>query len=126
MKPCKDIEKDIKPLQFQISGQVFELPSEQYLHQAEGDKCQFAVHENQMKGSSSNLMLIGDTMLRHLYQVYDFENETISLGVNSHSDGKILMYPAGERPENAPKLQMEEDNMLAIDAKARFNAKENL
>jgi hypothetical protein len=51
----------------QISGQTFELPSKEYLHQAEGDKCQFAVHENQMKGSSGNLFVVGDTLLKHLY-----------------------------------------------------------
>ena len=49
-------------------------------------------------------MIIGDLLLRHLYQVYDFENETISLGVNKHSSGKLLMYEAGSRPEDAPKL----------------------
>ena len=57
-----------------------------------------------MKGTSGNLMIIGDLLLRHLYQVYDFENETISLGVNKHSSGKLLMYEAGSRPEDAPKL----------------------
>lgn len=54
-----------------------------------------------MKGSSGNLYLIGDTLLRHLYQVYDFEHETIALGINTHSEGKISMYEAGKRPENA-------------------------
>jgi len=57
-----------------------------------------------MKGSSSSLFIIGDIMLRHLYQVYDFENETISLGVNVHSEGQVLLYDAGKRPEDAPKL----------------------
>jgi hypothetical protein len=47
-------------------------------------------------------------MLRHLYQVYDFENETISLGVNKHSAGEMWMYYKGQRPEDAPKLQIEE------------------
>jgi hypothetical protein len=54
---------------------------------------------------------MGDTLLRHLYQVYDFENETISLGVNTHSENKIIMYDDGKRPENAPMIQTEEDNM---------------
>jgi hypothetical protein len=57
-----------------------------------------------MKGSSSSLFLIGDIMLRHLYQVYDYEHETISLGVNKHSNGELYMYEKGNRPEDLPKL----------------------
>jgi len=87
MTPCDQIAPKLKPIGFQISGQVFELSASQYLHQAEGKRCQFAISNNQMKGSSGNLLLIGDTLLRHLYQVYDFENETISLGINKHSTG---------------------------------------
>jgi len=45
------------------------------------------------------LILIGDTLLRHLYQVYDFEGETILLGVNKHSDGEIKMYQAEKKEE---------------------------
>lgn len=57
-----------------------------------------------MKGSSGNLYLIGDTLLRHLYQVYDFENESISLGINTHSEGKITMYEAAKPPADHPKI----------------------
>ena len=39
-----------------------------------------------------DLMVIGDLLLRHLYQVYDFENQTISLGLDKHSQDKMLMY----------------------------------
>lgn len=126
MTPCTKIEKKLKPLVFQISGQMFELPPSEYLHQAEGNKCQFAIHQNQLKGSSSSLFLIGDIMLRHLYQVYDFENETISLGVNQHSAGKILMYDAGKRPEDAPKIQVETDITQSPDVKNRFDSAQQL
>lgn len=111
MTPCTDIAKKLKPVSFAIGGQTFEMASELYLHQAEGTRCQFAIHSNQLKGSTGNLVLMGDTLLRHLYQVYDFENETISLGVNTHSENKIIMYDDGKRPENAPMIQTEEDNM---------------
>lgn len=100
---CKEIAPRLKPIVFQINDVMFELKPNLYLHQAE-DKCQFAIHQNQLKGSSSGLFLIGDIMLRHLYQVYDFENETISLGVNTHSKDEILMYDKGMRPDEAPKL----------------------
>ena len=51
-----------------------------------------------MRGGTGNLFVIGDTLLRHLYQVYDFEHETISLGVNKHSMNKIFMYEKGNEP----------------------------
>jgi ribosomal protein S18 acetylase RimI-like enzyme len=53
-----------------------------------------------MKGRSGDLYVIGDIMLRHLYQIYDFEDETISLGVNKHSEGEIRMFKAhGMEPD---------------------------
>jgi len=91
-----------------MSGQVFEMQPSLYLHQAEG-RCQLAIHNNEMRGSSGNLMVVGDLLLRHLYQVYDFENESISLGVNKHSDGKILMYPVGDKPIDESKMQKEDE-----------------
>jgi hypothetical protein len=104
MTPCDELKKKVKPISLTISGQVFEMEPSMYLHQAEGTRCQFAIHSNDLKGSSGNLFLVGDLLLRHLYQVYDFENQTISLGVNKHSLGQILMYPPGERPESAPPI----------------------
>ena len=75
-----------------------------------------------MKGSSGNLYLIGDTLLRHLYQVYDFEHETIALGINTHSDGKILMYDSNKPPSDRPKVQTkEEDENMSLEQKVRFN-----
>lgn len=111
MIPCNEIAPKLKPVGIQIADVVFEMTPELYLHQAEGTRCQFAIHSNQMKGSSGNLYLIGDTLLRHLYQVYDFENETISLGVNTHSEGKIKMYEPGKKPGDGSKLQTEDEKM---------------
>lgn len=75
-----------------------------------------------MKGSTGNLFMVGDTLLRHLYQVYDFEHETISLGVNKHSAGEILMYEAGKRPENAPLLGIKEEHLaIPLEHQGRFN-----
>jgi len=81
---CEEAAKKLKPVGFQISGTVFELKPEMYLNQADG-RCQFAINENKMKGSSSDMFIIGDLMLRHLYQVYDFEKDQIGLGINVHS-----------------------------------------
>lgn len=104
MHSCAEVAKNISTVGLQLGNQVFEMKPEMYLHQAEGTRCQFAIHENQLKGSTGNLMLVGDLLLRHLYQVYDFEHETIALGVNKHSEGQMLMYDVGSRPEDAPKL----------------------
>lgn len=57
-------------------------------------------------------MLIGDILLRHLYQVYDFENQTISLGVNTHSEGNIKMYDAKAKPADALSLAL---NVHSVD-----------
>lgn len=71
-----------------------------------------------MKGSSGNLYLIGDTLLRHLYQVYDFENETISLGINKHSEGKIKMLE--KKPYGGLKVQTD-DQKMSPELSGRFN-----
>lgn len=71
-----------------------------------------------MKGSSGNLYLIGDTLLRHLYQVYDFENETISLGINRHSEGKIKMLD--KKPYGGTKVQTD-DQKMSPELSGRFN-----
>ena len=121
MQECKTFANKLQPIVFQISDVMFELKPSLYLHQAEGNKCQFAVHQNQLKGSSGGLFLIGDIMLRHLYQVYDFEHETISLGVNKHSEGDIWMYNKGERPDEAPKLQTE-DSGFGLEVDSHFES----
>lgn len=104
MQPCSEIAPKLKPVGIQLSDYTFELKPELYLHQAEGNRCQFAIHQNQMKGSTGNLYLIGDTLLRHLYQVYDFEHETIALGINTHSEGKISMVETSKEPQTHSKV----------------------
>jgi hypothetical protein len=76
-----------------------------------------------MKGSTGDLMVIGDLLLRHLYQVYDFENETISLGLDKHSQDKMLMYDEGARPESAMKMQIVSNGIMSMDpiSEAHFN-----
>jgi hypothetical protein len=49
------------------------------------------------------LFLIGDAFLKHFYSVYDFDRDTLSLGINKHSEGKVSMYKPGDRPENLVK-----------------------
>jgi len=73
-----------------------------------------------MKGSTGNLYLIGDTLLRHLYQVYDFEHETIALGINTHSEGKISMVETSKEPQTHSKVQTGDD--MTPEISRRFNS----
>jgi len=74
-----------------MGGKVFEVPPSLYLFQAD-NKCQFGIYRNDLGGDSIGLFIIGEPLLRHLYMVYDFENEEIKLGVNIESEGKVKIY----------------------------------
>lgn len=43
------------------------------------------------------MFLIGDAFLKHFYSVYDFDEDTLSLGINMHSEGKVSMYKPGDK-----------------------------
>jgi len=45
------------------------------------------------KHNSGNY-LFGGLFLKHFYSIYDYDQELISLGINSHSEGLVDMYPA--------------------------------
>jgi len=95
---CDEVAKKVKPIGFQMGGQVFEVPPTLYLNQANGI-CQFGIFKNNLGGDSMNLYIIGEPLLKHLYTVYDFENSEIKLGVNLDSaESGVLIYPPGERP----------------------------
>ena len=126
LKPCDQVSQNISSFSVTLGDQVFEMKPDLFLHQTvedSGSRCQFAIHENEMHGSSGDLMVIGDLLLRHLYQVYDFENETISLGLDKHSQNELLIYDEGQRPESAEKLQVVASNVMEMDPiiAQRFN-----
>ena len=81
-----------------MSDYVFEINPEQYLYKSSHKKCYFVVHKCRLPGKNKNLFLIGDAFLKHFYSVYDFDRDTLSLGVNSHSKDKVSMYKPGSRP----------------------------
>jgi len=87
-----------------MSDFVFELQPKEYLYPAHASKCYFVLHKCKLPGKNKNLFLIGDAFLRHFYSVYDFDSDQISLGINSHSEGKVNMYKPGDRPDNLQKL----------------------
>jgi len=76
-----------------MSGQVFTLSPDQYLYQAEG-KCYFVLNECKLTGKNKDIYIMGDAFLKHYYSAFDFDKNEISLGINTHSDGKVKMEPA--------------------------------
>jgi hypothetical protein len=55
--------------------------------------------------------------LKHFYSVYDFDKDTLSLGVNMHSNEKVSMYKPGNRPDNLVKAQISvEGDMTATES----------
>jgi len=43
--------------------------------------------------------------------VYDFDRDTVSLGINMHSEGKVSMYKPGDRPDNLVKAMTGSENL---------------
>jgi hypothetical protein len=50
--------------------------------------------------------LFGGLFLKHFYSIYDYDQELISLGINSHSEGMVDMYTADQikKSENEGKV----------------------
>jgi hypothetical protein len=83
-----------------MSDCVFEINAEQYLFKSSHKKCYFVIHKCILPGKNKNLFLKGDAFLKHFYSVYDFDRDTVSLGINMYSKGKVSMYKLGQRPES--------------------------
>lgn len=115
---CDTVATKVKPIGFQMSDFVFELNPDQYLYRASEGKCYFVIHKCRLPGKNKDLFLIGDAFLRHFYSVYDFDKDQISLGINTHSQGKVSMYKPGERPAEASKTETAQDNMQTTDKEA--------
>jgi hypothetical protein len=49
---------------------------------------------NPLDKHNSGNYLFGGSFLKHFYSIYDYDQELISLGINSHSEGLVDMYPA--------------------------------
>jgi len=62
-----------------------------YLHQGQGI-CQFAIAENPLDIKNNGNFLFGSLFLKHFYSIYDFDNDLISLGVNTHSKKVVSMH----------------------------------
>ena len=88
------------------------------MYKSSHKKCYFVVHKCRLPGKNKNLFLIGDAFLKHCYSVYDFDRDTLSLGVNMHSKGKVSMYKPGSRPAEDNKqsaAQVDKDKKETTD-----------
>lgn len=61
--------------------------------------CQFAIAQNPLDSHNNGLYIFGDLFLKHFYSIFDFDQELISLGVNTHSKDLVKMYPVGDKPQ---------------------------
>lgn len=93
MDSCTNVVKKVKPIAFQLSDYIFQMNAEEYLQEARHNACFFVIHKTDLNESEeSNLYLIGDLFLKHFYSVYDFDKDEVSLGINTHSKGKVQMF----------------------------------
>ena len=101
---CDLTAKKLSSVGFLIGNTIFELSPRAYLHQGEGI-CQFAIAQNPLDKHNNGAYIFGDLFLKHFYAVFDYDQEIISLGVNTHSKGLVKMYnahgagAAGQRAE---------------------------
>lgn len=75
-----------------MSNYVFEIPPSEYTYQADGGTCYFVMNECKLTGKNRDIYLLGDAFLKHYYSAFDFDKNEVSLGVNTHSEGKVKMF----------------------------------
>jgi hypothetical protein len=92
---CDKLEPKLSPVGFLIEGgshsggqSLFSINSSEYVYQADG-KCQFAIAENKLDKFNNKNFILGQLFLKHFYTVFNYENEQISLGVNTESKGRV-------------------------------------
>ena len=127
--PCDHIAPKLHNVGFNVEDTLFEMRPEAYLHQGKDDICQFAIAQNPLDKFNNGNFLFGGLFLKHFYSIYDFDNELISLGVNSHSANMVYMHGINEPIKNTttlfpPKTNGTSDHEEAYE-KASLSKEEN-
>jgi hypothetical protein len=126
LMPCEHIAPKLSNVGFNVEDTLFEMTPMAYLHQGKDDICQFAIAQNPLDKFNNGNFLFGGLFLKHFYSIYDFDNELISLGVNSHSANMVYMHGVNEPIKNAtlfpPKSNGTSDHEEAYDRASSVNS----
>ena len=90
--PCKEIETKVPPVGIVLSGTTFILPPKTYLFQVNDGKCYFILSECKLGGKNKDIYILGAAFLQHFYSAYDFDNNNIMLGINTHSNAGVKIF----------------------------------
>ena len=83
-------------LKFQFGQYVFEMSAEAYLkdwrdEDRKIDTCYFELNSSKdtVLEPKNRRFLMGNSFLKHFYSVYDYDDQTVKLGVNIHSENVV-------------------------------------
>ena len=77
----------LSPIGLQMNDYLFEMSPETYLVEAAPGWCMVMIEGNFMPAPYDQMYIAGDTFLAHFYSMYNFDENTISIGINTHSEG---------------------------------------
>ena len=63
-----------------------------YLFDSNGKLCFLKIHRNKLPLGNQGMYLLGALFLQHYYSVFNFDMDTVGLGINKHSEGKVKLY----------------------------------
>jgi len=63
---------------------------------------------NPLDKHNSGNYLFGGLFLKHFYSIYDYDQELISLGINSHSEGLVDMYPSDKMKKSEEGVKVKQ------------------
>jgi flagellin-like hook-associated protein FlgL len=61
---------------------------------------------NPLDKHNSGNYLFGGSFLKHFYSIYDYDQELISLGINSHSEGLVDMYSVDKMKKSETEVKV--------------------
>ena len=88
---CVHFEKLLSNISLIIDNHIFEIMPKGYLLNGQDldpdfvDTCIFGVMPLPSLVGQMKMFLLGDVFLRSFYSVYDFEGQSVKLGVNQHA-----------------------------------------